>query len=490
MTTVPCPPGVFTIFGGTGDLARRKLLPALWALRREGRTDDRVLVLGVTRDLAMTDAAYRELVLDAVAPAGDGHDEAARDAARRWCERAVHYAGTDDGDAADFARLGERIAALEAAHGIPSNRVFYLALPPVAFTPTVEALGRAGLNRSAGWTRLVVEKPFGRDLDSAVALNATVHRWFDESQVYRIDHYLGKETVQNLLVFRFANAVIESLWSRSHVRAVQITVAEELGIGSRAGYYDRAGAVRDILQNHVAQVIALMAMEVPTLMDAASIRAEKVKALKAIRPPSADDIVLGQYRHGHVGGHTVPSYLEERGVPPESRTATYAAMRLEVDTWRWQGVPFHVRTGKRLPRRLTEIVLVFRRPPVWLFEPLGGCELRSNILRLTIQPDEGFTLLVNAKAPGQPLELERFGLDFSYADKFAELPDAYHTLLLEIMEGDQTLFVHAEEVSTAWRIVAPALTGELPVHEYAAGSWGPAASDALIARGQEAWFNP
>ena len=484
MTPLACPPGVFVIFGGTGDLARRKVLPALWALRREGRIDERVLVLGVTRDTAMTDAAYRELVLDAIAP--DGAD---REAARRWCGQAVHYTGTGNGDDADFSRLGARIVELETAAGIPANRAFYLALPPVAFMPTVDALGRAGLNRSAGWTRIVIEKPFGRDRESAVALNATVHRWFEESQVYRIDHYLGKETVQNLLVFRFANAVFESLWNRNHVRAVQLTVAEDLGIGTRAGYYDRAGAVRDIIQNHAVQLLAFVAMEVPTVMDAASIRAEKVKALKAVRPPAADDIVLGQYRHGQVGGHTVPSYLEERGVPPESRTATYAALRLEVDSWRWQGVPFHVRTGKRLPRRLTELVMVFRRPPVWLFEPLGGCEVRSNILRVTIQPDEGFTLLFNAKAPGQPLSLERFGLDFEYAEKFAELPDAYHTLLLEIMEGDQTLFVHADEVTTAWDIVAPALAEDLAVHEYAAGSWGPAAGDALIARGHEAWFN-
>jgi glucose-6-phosphate 1-dehydrogenase len=484
MTALPCPPGVFVIFGGTGDLARRKILPALWALRREGRIDDRVLVLGVTRDTAMTDDAFRQLVLEAVA----SEDE--RDAARDWCDRAVYYAGTDDGDGADFARLARRIEDLEAAHDIPANRAFYLALPPIAFTPTIDALGRAGLNRSSGWTRLVVEKPFGRDHASALALNATVHRWFDEAQVYRIDHYLGKETVQNLLVFRFANAVFESLWSRDHVRAVQITVAEDLGIGTRAGYYDRAGVVRDIVQNHAAQLLAIVAMEVPTVMDAASIRAEKIKALKAVRPPSERNIVLGQYRHGQVNGHTVPSYLEERGVPPESRTPTYAALQLEVDSWRWQGVPFHIRSGKRLARRLTEIVLVFRRPPVWLFEPLGGCEIRSNILRLTIQPDEGFTLLVNAKAPGQPLALERFGLDFDYAEKFAELPDAYHTLLLEIMEGDQTLFVHADEVATAWNIVAPALAEQLPVHPYAAGGWGPAESDELIARRHEAWFNP
>ena len=484
MTAAPCPPGVFVIFGGTGDLARRKVLPALWALRRDGRIDDDVVVLGITRDAAMTDASYRALVVESVAPAGEE-----RDAARAWSERAVYYTGTDAGESADFARLADRIASLEASHGIPANRAFYLALPPIAFTPTVDALGRAGLNRSSGWTRLVIEKPFGHDRASAIALNATVHRWFDESQVYRIDHYLGKETVQNLLVFRFANAVFESVWSRSHVRAVQITVAEDLGIGTRAGYYDRAGAVRDILQNHAMQLLAFVAMEVPTVMDAPSIRAEKVKALKAVRPAQSDDIVLGQYRPGRVGGHMVPSYLEERGVPPESRTPTYAALRLEVDSWRWQGVPFHLRTGKRLARRLTEIVMVFRRPPVWLFEPLGRCEIRSNILRLTIQPDEGFTLLFNAKAPGQPLALERFGLDFDYAEKFAELPDAYHTLLLEIMEGDQTLFVHADEVETAWDVVAPALAGELPVHGYEAGGWGPRESDELIARRHEAWFN-
>lgn len=485
MTAAPCPPGVFVIFGGTGDLARRKILPALWSLRREGRIDDRVLILGITRDTAMTDAAYRDLVLESISP-----PDSARALAETWCRQSVFYTGTDAGGDADFERLAARIAGLERQHDIPSNRAFYLALPPIAFGPTVEGLGRAGLNRSDGWTRLIVEKPFGRDRASAVELNALVHRWFDETQVYRIDHYLGKETVQNLLVFRFANAVFESLWSRSHVRAVQITVAEDLGIGSRAGYYDRAGAVRDIVQNHAAQLLALVAMEVPTVMDAPSIRAEKVKALKAVRAPSRDEIVLGQYGIGRVDGHMVPSYLEERGVPPESRTPTYAALTLEVDSWRWQGVPFHVRTGKRLTRRLTEVVMVFRRPPVWLFEPLGGCEIRSNILRMTIQPDEGFTLLFNAKGPGQPLALERFGLDFDYAEAFAELPDAYHTLLLEVMEGDQTLFVHADEVETAWDIVAPALAEDLPVYGYEAGSWGPEEADSLIGRRQEDWFNP
>jgi glucose-6-phosphate 1-dehydrogenase len=368
------------------------------------------------------------------------------------------------------------------------NRVFYIALPPSAFAPTIEGLGAAGLDQSSGgWSRLVVEKPFGRDVASAKALDEVVHRWFDESQVYRIDHYLGKETVQNLLVFRFANAIFESLWNRDHVDSVEITIAEDIGIEGRAGYYESAGLVRDILQNHGIQLLSLVAMGVPARMDAESIRAEKVKAVRSITPLRRDDLVFGQYGRGTVRGEAVPAYREEKGVAPDSNTETFAAMRVRVDNWRWQGVPFYLRAGKRLGRRLTEVVVNFRRPPVWMFEPMGHCELHSNTLRLTIQPNEGFELLFDVKVPGKPVTLERLPLDFFYKQKFSALPEAYQTLLLDVVEGDQTLFVHADEVEAAWRLFDPILDGTVPVLPYDAGSWGPPEAHALVERAGHLW---
>ena len=486
----PKPPCcIFTIFGATGDLSRRKILPALFALYVQGRITDDCLVVGVARESGLGDDGFRALVREAVKAAEHDQDAVARqaEALERWCERCLFYHSIGNSTPEDYADIGRRLGELEQEHNLPGNRVFYLAIPPQAFRGTIEGLGGAGLNRSAGWTRLVIEKPFGRDLASAVELNKLVHTCYDESQVYRIDHYLGKETVQNLLVFRFSNAVFESIWNRDHVDGVQITVAEDIGIESRAGYYESAGAVRDIIQNHGTQLLALIAMEVPARFDADSIRFEKIKALRSVALIDADEVVLGQYTDGTVDGKQVPGYREEPGVAPDSMTETYAALKLEVDSWRWQGVPFFIRTGKRMPKRLTEIVIHFRRPPVWMFEEMGTSEIRSNILRLTIQPDEGFALYFNAKAPGQPLELKRLPLDFEYKDEFPELPEAYQTLLLEIMEGDQTLFVHADEVETAWQLYAPILEGHWPVHPYAAGTWGPREAEKLIEGDGRRW---
>jgi glucose-6-phosphate 1-dehydrogenase len=474
----PC--GIFTIFGATGDLSRRKILPALFALYRQGRIGDDCLIVGVARESGLGDDGYRALVRQVLAGIDD-------DAVAHWVDRCLFYHTIGGSTPGDYQAIGAKLSELEKQRSLPGNRVFYLAIPPGVFRTTIEGLGEAGLNHSPGWTRIVIEKPFGRDYQSALELNKLVHRYFDESQIYRIDHYLGKETVQNLLVFRFSNAVFESLWNRDHVAGVQITVAEDIGIGKRAGYYEKAGAVRDIIQNHGTQLLALVAMEVPATFDAESIRFEKIKALRSVALIDSDEVVLGQYTGGVIGGQTVAGYREEPGVSPDSRTETYAALKLEVDSWRWQGVPFYIRTGKRLPQRLTEIVIHFRRPPVWMFESMGPCEIRSNILKLTIQPDEGFALYFNAKAPGQPLELKRLPLDFQYKEQFKELPEAYQTLLLEVLEGDQTLFVHADEVEAAWKLYAPILEGNWPVHPYPAGTWGPPEADRLLAADGRQW---
>jgi glucose-6-phosphate 1-dehydrogenase len=474
----------FAIFGGTGDLAHRKLLPALGVLRRHNFLCSDCVILGLARDREMDDESYRALVRDAVVesramPPGE---------VDRWLEGSIFYQSTGEGKPEDFERLRARIEDLERARGIPPNRAFYLAIPPQAFPSTIEGLGAVGLNKSpGGWTRIVIEKPFGRDLASAQELNRLVHRWFDEAQVYRIDHYLGKETVQNLLVFRFANAVFESVWNRDHVETVQITVAEELGVEQRAAYYDKAGAVRDIIQNHATQLVSLVAMDVPSHMTAEAIRREKVKALDQVRPITERNTVFAQYAAGAIDGKHAPGYTQEPGVPRGSRTETYAAMRLDIDSWRWQGVPFYLRTGKRLPERLTEIVVKFRRPPVWLFHPMGATELHRNTLRLLIQPREGFALYFHVKAPGKPLRLDRLPLDFYYEERYPELPEAYQTLLVDVLECDQTLFVHAGEVEAAWRIYTPILGGGVPLSSYAAGTWGPGEADALLARHDERW---
>ena len=469
-------PSVIVIFGGTGDLAKRKILPALWRLYAQGATAAGCAVVGTSRDASVDDAKFRDVAVEAVQAA---HKDADPAAVRAWVDRWVYFQAADQ----ELAPLKERVETIETALGLPGNRSFYLSLPPVAFGPTVERLGATGLNRGPGWTRLVIEKPFGRDLASAQALNALVHRWFDERQVYRIDHYLGKETVQNLLVFRFANAMFESVWDRDHVESVSITVAEELGLEGRAGYYETAGALRDMVQSHLTQLMTLVAMEVPAAMDADSIRAEKLKVLRSVRPLSPNDAVLGQYEAGTVNGTPVPAYREEPGAAPDSRTETFVALTLHVENWRWQGVPIFLRTGKRLPRRLTEIEIKFRRAPVWMFRssatpgsagetsPVG--ELHRNTLLVTLQPNEGFSLYFDVKAPGDPFRIQRLPLHFSYAEEFQALPEAYETLVRDVLTGDQTLFVHAAEVEASWALYAPLLDGRRAVYPYAAGAWGP-----------------
>ena len=477
-------PALCCIFGGTGDLSRRKILPALHRLHANAAADN-VYVLGVTRSSQLDDDAFREIGREALVTAG-----VAPDAAARWTDARLFYQPIGDGRASDFEALAGRIAAIEARHQLPGNRLFYLALPPAGFAPTIAGLTAAGLSTAPGFSRLVVEKPFGRDLESARELNRVIHAGWEEDQVYRIDHYLGKETVQNLLVFRFANAMFESLWNRDHVASVQITVAEELGVETRAGYYDSAGALRDMIQNHLTQLLSLVAMDPPAVLTADAIRAEKVKALASIRPIAPERVVRAQYAEGTLAGAKLAGYLEEPGVRPGSTTETFVALRVEVDSWRWQGVPFLLRTGKRMPRRLTEVVVNFREPPVSLFQPYDACHLQSDTLVLRLQPDEGFALYFDVKTPGPSFRLARQPLHFDYAEAFGPLPEAYETLLLDVLEGDQTLFVHADEVEASWALYTPLLDGTSPPARYPAGSWGPHEADALAGEGALRWRNP
>ena len=487
-------PFALIIFGASGDLTRRKLMPALWSLYASRTLPEPFVVLAVSRT-AMTDDEFRHRVREAVT-------EFARvqpPSAYVW-ERfaaSLFYLPGDPKDPALYGGLAQRLAELEARRGGgPANRLFYCATPPSLYDDVVDNLGASGLARAEnGWTRIVIEKPFGSDLESARALNERLAAVFSEDQIYRIDHYLGKETVQNILVFRFANGIFEPLWNRIHVHHVQITVAEDLGVETRGAYYEEAGALRDMMQNHLLQLLCLIAMEPPVTFDAAPVRDEKNKVMEAIRPIAPERVdevaVRAQYAAGFVGGRPVPGYRQEKGVAPDSRTETYAALKLQVDNWRWAGVPFFLRTGKRLPKRTSQIVIRFHRTPHMIFRRgPGGVE--PNLLVIRIQPDEGIALTVMAKTPGPSLELGAVTMDFRYGEVFgAQSPEAYERLLLDAMHGDATLYARADWVEAAWAILSPVLTawseGGAPA-PYEAGTWGPAAADQFIARDGAAWL--
>ncbi|UCC69754.1 MAG: glucose-6-phosphate dehydrogenase [Armatimonadota bacterium] len=476
-------PHLFVVMGGTGDLMRRKLLPALYHLSAKGPLRGRSHVLAVARGAQFDDVRYRSSAREALAEAGLhlAHPGSA------WCDDCLHYHSIGKGEPGDYRALAARVEALEREQSLPGNRVFNLALPPAAFPQAITGLGEAGLNEGRGWTRIVVEKPFGRDLDTACELNELIHHYFDESQTYRIDHYLGKDTVQNLLSFRFSNAIFESLWNRDRVESVRITVAETAGAEGRGAFYDQVGAVRDMVQNHLTQLLCVTAMELPPALEANFVRDEKAKVLRSVSPIMPGEVVFGQYSDGDLDGERVPGYRSEEGVAADSRTETYAAARVNINNWRWQGVPFYLRTGKRLPSRVTEIVVNFRCPALTCFEPFT-CEFECNSMVITLQPNEGFDLYFNVKAPGSPFRLEHQRLRFRYDEAFGELPDAYKTLLLDVVRGEQTFFVRADEVELAWRIYTPLLQQPPRLEFYPAGTWGPAAADDLVADGE--WYEP
>lgn len=459
---------LFVIFGATGDLTKRKLLPAFHALQEHVAAGDHCVVLGVARS-ALTDEQFQETAIEALEAVDVAPEEAAR-----WVRSYVRYQSIEDG----FESLSKRVDALEVDEQLSGDRVFYLALPPGVFESTLDGLARVGMHQGPGWTRVVVEKPFGHDLASSQSLNHAIHDVFPEDAVYRIDHYLGKETVRNLLVFRFANSLFEGAWNRDRVESVQITVAEALGVGSRAGYYDTSGAVRDMMQSHLTQVLSLIGMEPPVRMSADAIRDEKVKLLQAVRPITEEDVVLGQYTAGEHDGLAVDGYLDESGVEPGSLTPTSVACRLFIDNWRWQGVPFLLRTGKRYPERVTKIVVTFREAPVSLFGSAHDGHASANQLIITLQPDEGFQLTFDVKSPGDALALTTMPFEFSYAEAFGRIPEAYETLLADILEGDQTLFVRSDETEQAWELFESVL-GFTDVYDYPAGTWGPSEADEL-----------
>ncbi len=468
---------LLVLFGATGDLAKRKLIPALYSLMKRRNFDDTTRILGVAGSV-MSDEEYREIARRALVDSGVDEHEASG-----WCADVITYLSVKEG----FDALAAKIDRIEQAADLPRNRAYYLAIPPAAFDDTIGGLASVGLHESDGWTRVVVEKPFGTDLDSAVELNALLHTWFDESQIYRIDHYLAKETVQNLLVFRFANPLFESAWNRDRIDSVEITFAETLGLEGRAGYFDSAGIVRDVVQNHLFQIMTLIAMEPPVRLNAGAIRDEKVKVLKSIYPVNGEDVVRAQYTAGSAGEEEVPGYLEEDGISPGSNTETYAAMRICVDNWRWRGVPFYLRAGKRLPERLTQVVVRFKRPPVFLFDGQGTPRLHANVMYITLQPDEGFDLRFDVKIPGEGLELVPQSLSFRYGDVFGDLPEAYETLIVDFLVGDQTLFVRADEAEEAWRILESVVDLDSEPGSYPAGSWGPLAADSLITGEGDHW---
>jgi glucose-6-phosphate 1-dehydrogenase len=493
-TAEPC---VIVIFGASGDLTKRKLMPALFRLAQARLIPAEFAIIGAARTQMTTDE-FREQMRAAVAEFTEGEiDE------QVWSSFAqkIYYQTLDIAAPDDFKKLGALLEQAERECGTQGNRLFYLSTAPALFGEAVKQLGESGLTKPRGWVRVIIEKPFGRDLESARALNSEIHQYLEESQIYRIDHYLGKETVQNLLVFRFANGIYEPLWNRQYIDHVQITNAETVGVEGRGGYYESAGVVRDMIQNHVFQVLSLIAMEPPASLDAESVRDEKIKAMRAARMFTTERVrsecVRGQYGAGSITGEPVVGYREEKDVAKDSTTETFAALTMYFDNWRWSGVPFFIRSGKRLTKRVTEIAIQFKDAPVHLFGREMMDQVDANQLIIRIQPDEGITLRFAAKVPGQITRVRDVNMDFRYGASFGvQLAEAYERLLLDCLLGDQTLYARTDMTERGWQIVMPIIDEWASAKEsvkfpnYEAGTWGPADADKLIESAGRRWRKP
>ncbi|MEY4489747.1 MAG: hypothetical protein RIQ79_2255 [Verrucomicrobiota bacterium] len=493
------PPTVIVIFGASGDLTARKLIPAIFNLAFDNLLPADFFLVGYGRK-DIPHEEFRGIALGAIKEFS--RRELNAEVWNRVSANTTYVAGGYDEPEA-FQRLAAHIDSLEKTLGRDVQTLFYISTPPSVFAPILRNLGASGLAaRHLGnilHTKVIIEKPFGKDLDSAVALNGVIREVLEEHQVYRIDHYLGKETVQDLLVQRFSNSIFEPLWNRNYIDHVQITVSEEVGVGTRGGYYEQSGALRDMIQNHTMQLVALTAMEPPVSLDAEAVRNEKVKVLKAIQPldlAPGGDVVRAQYASGMIGGKGAKGYLEEEGIAAQSGTETYAAIRLSINNWRWQGVPFYLRSGKRMARRVTEIAVQFKRPPGTLFAEGGRFDLAPNTLSFQIQPDEGLSLILNGKVPGLETRTQPVKMNFRYSATYgSNTPEAYERLVLDAMIGDGTLFIRGDEAETSWKLYTPVLkawaaAGREGMDSYPAGSWGPPGAESLMAKTGHVWRQP